>query len=639
MIESAPPRPLRLGRGLRVLNVGMVQQSGEVEEYDFSHAAMTVLTGPRNSSKTTTLKVIDFCFGGRGSVAEELGAAIDEKYAALSVNIAIDGVHYRLLREFEHGRRGRVKIDDDTDLLVGEVSEWLLGKLGWPSLSIPLGRNAITATQQTPLTFRSALRHIYRREDSWTDFAAKEQEYLRRAVVSLFLGFAPQRYETADYDLGQAQREIAAAEAVFRDVLTSTDESVRAVVSQLGLPPVLNSDSLGGVRAELMQRLAAVRSQRDSITDSAALAAQSADGMPGFDPDLPARLEHASAQAAGAAEEAASLRLVVAEHERSRSLVASDIARLHRLVDAVDIFDELPVRICPACEQSVDPKRPHDDATCYLCMQPVSGDIRRRRAEREQRALATEQEDLGDALSRAQADLDGAHRMEASATKRRARLAHSLQDARVSRLAPFMAALEDVATEIGRVEQQLAALPALETILSRRVAAEQAVKTARREVARLSDLGNADARGASDTSERCAELADHMNDFLSHFQDRGWVAGLVTVSADDLTFYVGTRPWEDNLGAEARVLFFLAYSFALLHLSARPDQRTCAPGLLLLDNPYQQGLSADVVVDAISRIANAAERLGTQVVVTQARNADAITAPHIEIRMPQEYAT
>jgi hypothetical protein len=202
-----------------------------------------------------------------------------------------------------------------------------------------------------------------------------------------------------------------------------------------------------------------------------------------------------------------------------------------------------------------------------------------------------------------------------------------------------MAALEDIATEIGRAEQKLAAIPALETILSRRVRADQAVSMARREVERLADLADADARAASDTSDRCAEFADHMNEFLVNFRDRGWVTGLVTISADDLTFYVGTRPWDDNLGAEARVLFFLAYSFALLHLSARSDQRTCMPGLLLLDNPYQQGLSAGLVIDAISRIANAAQQLGAQVVLTQARRAEDIAAPHVEIRMSKEYAT
>ena len=63
------------------------------------------------------------------------------------------------------------------------------------------------------------------------------------------------------------------------------------------------------------------------------------------------------------------------------------------------------------------------------------------------------------------------------------------------------------------------------------------------------------------------------------------------------------------------------------------------PGLLLLDNPYQQGLSAGLVIDAISRIANAAQQLGAQVVLTQARRAEDIAAPHVEIRMSKEYAT
>jgi hypothetical protein len=55
-------------------------------------------------------------------------------------------------------------------------------------------------------------------------------------------------------------------------------------------------------------------------------------------------------------------------------------------------------------------------------------------------------------------------------------------------------------------------------------------------------------------------LAGHINNFLRHFRDRGWVSGQVTISGDDLTFYVGTRPWDHSLGAEARVLFSASHA-------------------------------------------------------------------------------
>ncbi|WP_131803989.1 hypothetical protein [Pseudofrankia sp. BMG5.36] len=634
-------RPVELGAGIRVLKVQMVHGTGEVDDYDLSRGAMTVLTGPRNSSKTTTLKVIDYCFGNSSSLSEALGSAIDEKYVSFSLDLSLNGRRTRITRDFTSGRRGRILVDGDTDLAVPEFSDWLLRRLGWPRLSIPLGRNKSTASQLIPLSFRSTLRHIYRREDSWTEFAYKEQEYLRRAVVSLLLGFAPARYETAEYDLGQAQRRLAATEAVYRDVLASTDEAVRAVVNQLGLPPIADSDAIHVVRAGLQQKADAALAEKEALTEAATRATRdtaSPRATPGVDPELPNKLERAATDAAVAAESASALQIVVTEHQRSRSLVQADIYRLHRLVDAVDAFDELPVRICPACEQSVDAARAHE-AKCYLCDQEVTEDRRRRRAEREQRALAAELDDLASALERAVADLDRARAAEKRANDQRVSLARRLQDARAARLAPFITGLEDIATEIGRIEQQLAALPALETILNRRVVAEQAMTDARAEVDRLSALSVNETRNSSDASDRCAKLAERMNDFLVDFEGRGWVEGKVTISADELTFYVGTRPWDQQLGAEARVLFFLAYSYGLLHLDFDLEGRACPPGLLMLDNPYQQGLASDVVVDGITRIGSAAETRGTQVILTQARSAQAIAAAHAEIVMAHEYAT
>jgi hypothetical protein len=58
--------------------------------------------------------------------------------------------------------------------------------------------------------------------------------------------------------------------------------------------------------------------------------------------------------------------------------------------------------------------------------------------------------------------------------------------------------------------------------------------------------------------------------------------------------------------------------------------------MLTLDNPYQQGLSSDVVTAAVERIAAAASNLGAQLLVTQAR-ASRLAAPHAEIRMAHEY--
>ena len=639
MNESAQTHPLRRGRGLRVIQVRMVLSTGESEEYIFDGAATTALIGPANSSKTTTLNVIDYCLGDRDSVGSALGAAIEEKYLAVATEITIDGAPHRLTREFAFGRRGRILVDETLALSPPELSDWLLQRLGWPRLSIPLGRNPATATQLTTLSFRSCLRHIYRKEDSWTEFANKEEEFLRRAVVSLFLGFAPSRYETAEYELGRAQREVAGAEAVHRDVLASTDEAVGALVTQLNLPPVIDITSLGSVQAELAQRLGTATAERDELTARASQAAKAHDQeTPGLDPDLPEELERAASEAAAAAQAVASLQELLSEHEHSKSLVEGDLSRLQRLSDAVDAFDDVPVRLCPACEQIVDPGRFHNESACYLCSQPVSGDIRKRRAEREQRSLQAELIEIAEAIARTRTDLEKARRSEEEWSERRRQLANKLHDARVSSLAPFMAALEDVSTDIGRIRQQIAAIPALRTILMRRAAALAAVQKAQSEVERLRHLADQEAGTASDATDRCAAFADRMNEFLSGFRAITWSEGPVTISAEDLTFYVGTRPWNEQLGAENKVLFFQAYNYALLHLTLLQDKRTCSPGVLMLDNPFQQGLSPVIVVDAIERLAALAERSGSQLIIAQHRDANRIRFPHAEIHMAHEYA-
>lgn len=271
-------------------------------------------------------------------------------------------------------------------------------------------------------------------------------------------------------------------------------------------------------------------------------------------------------------------------------------------------------------------------------MQEVSADLRTRRAKREQQALEAELLDLASALERAQRELAVAIEAERQASDQRIALAKELQDTRVSRMAPFMARLEDVSQDIGRMEQQVAALPAIAQILERRERSQAAVEFAAAEVERLRALVEADASVASRASHACSTFSERMNEFLNAFEGQGWVDGLVTISSEDLTFYVGTRPWSENLGAEARVIFFFAYCYALLHLSGDLPEMANAPGLLLLDNPYQQGLPPIVVQAAINLLGRAAETQGTQIVLTQARPATGISARHTELVMRTEYA-
>lgn len=85
-------------------------------------------------------------------------------------------------------------------------------------------------------------------------------------------------------------------------------------------------------------------------------------------------------------------------------------------------------------------------------------------------------------------------------------------------------------------------------------------------------------------------------------------------------------------------MFFLAYSYATLFLERDLDQECAFPGLLLLDNPHQQGIAHDVVRQALTELAGAARDTGTQVISTQTLRPPNDPETIREIAMPKVYA-
>jgi hypothetical protein len=282
--------------GLRIRSVNMVHSSGELDEYAFGTAGLSILQGVRNSSKTTTLKVIDYCLGNRDSPAEALKAAVADEYVEVSTQLSINGQPVEIRRSLQHGRQSKVVLNGD-EFTVGQFSDRILRELGWPAMNIPKGVQAANAIELVPLSFRSILRHIYRNEDSWTQFADKEQEYLRRAVVSYLLGFAPLRYGNNEFALASAQRRLVQAQAAEREVHDSTDRAVLAICENLHLPMVRTQQEVIAARGYLQDQCNVVEEQRRQLThDVQLVAAGRSEGAStlGYDATLSRQYESAS---------------------------------------------------------------------------------------------------------------------------------------------------------------------------------------------------------------------------------------------------------------------------------------------------------------------------------------------------------
>jgi hypothetical protein len=629
-------------RGLRISKVRLIRDGGEFEEFEFASGMLNILHGVRNSSKSTTLRVVDYCLGDRDNAAKAIGVAVADAYVAVTTELRINGHPYELSRSWSYGRMGKVSINGE-DLSVADFSDWILAALGWPNVHIPLGLNPSTAAELTPLSFRSTLRHIHRNEESWISFAHKEQEFVRRAVISQLLGFARPRATEAQsqFVLAQAKRRLDEAQAVDREVQQSTIQAVTAICENMNLPLVRSTAQVADARSEVEAALDAVRRRQQELTDQIRITnSGSAESEPpaGYDPSLTALYSQVTRELRQATDEVAALEHLHEEHVRSASTVNGEIGRMERLITSVGIFEALPVRLCPACEQDIDPARYHADTACYVCYQDVDDDKRQRRAQVEIRSLKSELEDLDDVVSRTLADLTAVRAVQEDLQAKQAGLAAQLNADRAAQLAPFVAALEELAGQVARLEHKLTAFPAIEAIFQRRDQAREALESAQRAVSEVdSETATPLVIGPKPT-DRCSVFADRMNRFLEEFRGNPWVDRDVSIRDSDLTFYVGTRPWDQALGAEAKVLFFLAYSYATLFLQHDLDDECAFPGLLLLDNPYQQGIDENVVRRVLHMFAQAASETGTQVISTQALTPPASPETIRVIPMPRVYA-
>jgi hypothetical protein len=212
---------------------------------------------------------------------------------------------------------------DGADLNVDAFSSWNLQELNWPDLQIPKGIVAESANQLTPLSFRNTLRHIYRNEDSWTDFANKEAEFIRRAVVSQLLGFARVKYSNKDFHIAQARKRLAEAQAVEREVQESTLQAVTAISDRLNIPVARSLEQVAAARDAVRAELDAAYEQRRQLTadiNSVIHGGHETTGA-GYDTTLTADYENTSRRLQRALDEVTALEQLHDEHKQSAQTV------------------------------------------------------------------------------------------------------------------------------------------------------------------------------------------------------------------------------------------------------------------------------------------------------------------------------
>jgi hypothetical protein len=609
------------------------RRNGDIEETAFG-PQLTLLIGPRNSSKTTTLEMIDFCFGESDSAERALGTDVVSNYVGLRLNLSIRGQSHTIERALAQsfGPLTRIVIGENEQVDARSFSDWMMNELGWPRIEIPKGRQARLATETVPLTFRTLLRHIYRRENSWYEFASREEEYHRRAVTAFFLGLAESRYSNEDFRVGEAERNVRAVEAQLREVEDIASDIVARLGEELGLAG-LRLDNIEVLNARLGEAEENVVSRRTEIL-------RHLRASPRFVLEPTENYKDVSAELAKQSELENNLQAALEGYREALETNRGQLLRLDRLDDAIEVFGGMPVTLCPACQQLPPLSRPEAEAqgVCYVCGQAVSADVRRRRLELEKKALDREFEEISEILTRTREEVERVQQRQQELATELKSIGDRLDRERAELVAPFLSELEELSREAGALAQQRATLEGLGTLTGRRNQLAQELMRATEELEQAEAALRRAETVRRQGAERCATLADAMNGFLTDLGPEAWSFGRVTVVSEDFSFYVGTHPWEDVLGAESRVMFFLAYHYALLCVGRDVSipRWGYSPGCALLDNPLQHGLRDVTVGRGLDQLVRATRGCDSQLIATLPRSVPMLEEAHV-IHMPHSY--
>lgn len=569
---------------LIIREIGRITAEGERESLTFE-PGVNVIVGPQNAGKSTWLRMLDYLMGETESPVERFDELLVRKYRSISATLFLGEETVVLERSWtEGGRRSQMTLNGEW-FSIGETQSFILQRLGIPALRYPQGNVHASERTWPSLSWRSLLRHIYRRQEFWGDLVPQQFESEQHACLLQFLGLAEHLFPAELATLVDTQKQIVRLQNRKDYFVEAMQQIAPELVGEpevsVGITPQSIDAAMAGVRHEIDQLIEArstlLAGVRDRITppDGALLRLLDArvTTLRRCD-ELKERLGEIEGRAR--------------ELVRYRSNLAQELDRLGRADAAASVFEDIKVTHCPACDQSVQGRtRTHDH--CFLCGQVTpEGDeaTAAHRLEFERGQIAAELAEADELVQATQAEADRTsteyHAAEGEARELEATLRPF--QASASGMVPEEIALTD--QKIGALNARLEALQRLHgplEIRDRLTAQIEALQTAQKrlEAAVASKEENVELETASD------RLANGLTDYLNQIRaidQSSWTAGgaiSVRITERSTRYLRDGRPALPQLGGTLRIYFLFAYHYALLNLCRFPDCHF--PGLAILD--------------------------------------------------------
>jgi hypothetical protein len=589
---------------------------------------VNVIVGRPNTGKTKWLQMLDYAFGSDSQPKDAFGEDMAEKFDRVTVTIEVGGEPIVIERRWkELGIRTKVFVDGES-LSERDFSAELLKRLGIPLLHYPQG-DPHGRRSWPELSWRSLLRHIYRRQWSWSDLADAQPTSEQHAALLQFLGVAEYLFSDEYGELVGQEKQMWELQAAKEQFLSMLHEVSRELLDEEDRRVALTPESLAEAIRHIREEIAATEAHRNAVLLSLRRSVDP-DSQPGDERSLldqrSDRLAELRTKEVSVTQACADLERRVSELEEYRVTLIEEIGRLQRAQVAGEALAELKVTHCPACDQPIVP-RPDANGNCYVCHRPVSAsEDGARRIGFEVEQLEGERQEASDLVETLRRDIaTHATLLKDIASERRRieTLIRPVQRAVAAILPPEISFLD---TRSGQLQERLEQLERVRRTFAKREQLTERIGAIENSIAllehRVREKGQvADLERASDW------LSDGMNDYLNSINKRqpgAWPQDPVAVRLHDRTFdiLVGKDKWKTKLGGTLSLYFLIAYHYGLLTLFRNP--KCHYPGLVILDFPpvLEDGSSVrdkeNFVLEPFVAMANKAEFVDSQIIAAGA---------------------
>src|SRR5437588_1120477 len=250
-----------MSKQLTIRRLFRTLRSGDDEVIEFL-AGVNVIVGPQNSGKSTWLRMLDYLMGDTESAAEKFDELIVRRYQAVSAEFQFgDEIAVISRRWNEDGRRAQMSLNGEP-FTIGAVQPFFLERLNIPLLRYPQGDVLASNRTWPTLGWRSLLRHIYRRQDFWSDLVPQQPESEQHACILQFVGIAEHLFGDELANLVDKQKELTRLEARKDFYSEMMQQLAPEILGEGSLSVAVTIDSIEAAPGKMEDEIAELVRQR-----------------------------------------------------------------------------------------------------------------------------------------------------------------------------------------------------------------------------------------------------------------------------------------------------------------------------------------------------------------------------------------